>query len=77
MTKFRVRQIKKKYLTKKVYCYKHYDLSLPSRLNEKIDPHFEKKFEVTDFSFKDSIEKEVLNITLTRYKTAKQYFKRS
>ena len=72
MAKFHVRRIKKRYLTKKVYDYRHYDLSLPSKLNKEIDPHQKKQFDITDFSHKDAVEKETINITLTRNKNTKQ-----
>jgi len=72
VAKFHSRLIKRKYLTKRIYDYRHYELSLPSRLNKEIDSYCDKPFDVADFSVKDSDEKETITITLTRYKTVKK-----
>lgn len=72
MVKFHARWIKKRYQRKKVYRYKHYSLDLPARLNKEIDPHYKKDFQAVDFTFKETAEKETVNITLTRDKTVKQ-----
>jgi hypothetical protein len=66
--KFQVRWIKKDYGKKQVYHYKHYSLSFPVRLNEKIDPHQKKDFEVVDFTFKETAKQELINITLAHDK---------
>lgn len=71
MVKFRARWIKKRYQRKKVYSYKHYSLDLPARLNKTIDPHYKKDFLIADFSYKETGEKESINITLKRDKTTR------
>ena len=71
MVKFRVRWIKKRYKKRQEYRYKHYDLGLPTKLNDKIEPHEKKDFEL-DFASRETAEKEIITITMTRNKTAKQ-----
>ena len=68
MVKFRIRWIKKRYKKKKVYRYKHYSMDFPAKLNEKIDPHHKKAFEVVDFVSKETVRQEFINITLARDK---------
>jgi hypothetical protein len=60
--------MKKRYKKKKEYRYKHYSLGFPARLNEKIEPHTNKNFEVDDFTYRKTAEQEIINITLTRNK---------
>jgi hypothetical protein len=69
LVKFQVRWIKKDYGRKRAYRYKHYSLSFPVRLNEEIDPHQKKDFEVVDFTLKETDKQELINITLARDKT--------
>ena len=72
MVKFQVRWMKKRYLKKKEYRYKHYSLDFPAKLNEKIEPHLNKDFEIEDFTAKETPEKEIINITLSRDKPSEQ-----
>ena len=72
MVKFQVRWMKKRYLKKKEYRYKHYSLDFPARLNEKIKPNMKKDFEIDDFTTKETDKKEIINITLSRDKPSKQ-----
>ena len=71
MVKFQMRWMKKRYKKNKEYRYKHYRLDFPTRLNEQIEPHRTKDFEIDDFAYKETAEREVINITLTRNKCAK------
>ena len=71
MVRFRVRWIKKRYKKRQEYRYKHYDLGSPTKLNDKIEPHEKKDFEL-DFTSRETAEKETITITMTRNKTAKQ-----
>jgi len=71
LVKFRVRWIKKRYKRRQEYSYKHYDLGLPTKLNDKIEPHEKKDFEI-DFTTRETAEKEIINITLTRDKPTEQ-----
>ena len=70
MVRFRVRWIKKRY-KRQEYRYKHYDLGLPTKLNDEIEQHEKKDFEL-DFTSRETTEKETITITMTRNKTAKQ-----
>jgi hypothetical protein len=70
LVKFQVRWIKKHY-KRQEYRYKHYDLGLPAKLNDEIEPHEKKDFEL-DFTSRETAEKETITITMTRNKTAKQ-----
>ena len=72
MVKFQVRWMKKRYKKKKEYCYKHYSLGFPTRLNEKIEPHTNKDFEIDDFTYRETAEQEIINITLTRNKSTEK-----
>jgi hypothetical protein len=63
-----MRWMKKRYKKKKEYRYKHYSLDFPVRLNEKIEPHLSKDFEIDDFAAKETAKKEIINITLSRDK---------
>ena len=72
MVKFQVRWMKKRYKKKKEYRYKHYSLDFPAKLNEKIEPHMNKDFEIDDFTAKETPKKEVINITLSRDKPTEQ-----
>jgi len=72
MVKFQARWMKKRYKKKKEYRYKHYSLDFPAKLNEKIEPHMNKDFEIDDFTAKETAKKEVINITLSRDKPALQ-----
>jgi hypothetical protein len=67
--------MKKRYLKKKEYRYKHYSLDFPARLNEKIEPHMSKDFEIDDFTAKETAKKEIINITLSRDKPAEQTYR--
>lgn len=44
----------------------HYDFS--RKLNSKIEPHWQKKFDQADITIQETDEKEVFNLSLTRYK---------
>jgi hypothetical protein len=46
-------------------------MDFPARLNEQIEPHRTKDFEIDDFAYKQTVEQEVITITLTRNKCAK------
>jgi hypothetical protein len=70
LVKFQVRWIKKHY-KRHEYRYKHYDLGLPTKLNDKIEPHEKKDFEL-DFPSRETAEKEIINITMTRDKPTEQ-----
>jgi hypothetical protein len=70
LVKFQVRWIKKHY-KRQEYRYKHYDLGLPTKLNDKIEPHEKKDFEL-DFTSRETAEKEIINITMTRDKPTEQ-----
>ena len=72
MVKFQARWMKKRYLKKKEYRYKHYSLDFPAKLNEKIEPHMSKDFEIEDFTAKDTAKKEIINITLIRNKLTEE-----
>jgi len=63
LVKFRVRWIKKRYKKRREYRYKHYDLGLPTKLNDEIEPHEKKDFEL-DFTSRETAEKEIINITM-------------
>ena len=71
MVKFHVRWMKKRYLKKKEYRYKHYSLDFPARLNEKIDPHMKKDFDSVDLTSKETPTQEIVNISLIRNKSLK------
>ena len=71
MVKFQVHWMKKRYLKKKEYRYKHYSIDIPVRLNEKIEPQMSKDFEI-NFTTKETATKEIVNITLTRDKPSGQ-----
>jgi len=58
-----VRWIKKRYKKRREYRYKHYDLGLPTKLNDEIEPHEKKDFEL-DFTSRETAEKEIINITM-------------
>ena len=66
-----MRWIKKRYKKKQEYRYKHYSMDFPTKLNERIEPHQKKDFEI-DFTSKETTEKEIINITMTRNKTTEQ-----
>jgi hypothetical protein len=66
-----MRWMKKRYKKNKEYSYKHYWLGFPARLNEQIEPHRTKDFEIADFAYKQTAEQEVINITLIRNKCPK------
>ena len=76
MVKFQVRWMKKRYLQKKEYRYKHYSIDFPARLNEKIEPQMSKDFELDDFTSKETAKKEIINITLSRDKPAEQTYQK-
>jgi hypothetical protein len=44
----------------------------PARFYEKIEPYLNKDFEIDDFTAKETLKKEIINITLTRDKPAEQ-----
>lgn len=46
-------------------------MDFPTRLNEKIEPHISKDFEI-DFTSKETAAQEIINITLTRNKLTEQ-----
>ena len=71
LVKFRVRGMKKRY-KKKEYRYKHYFLDFPAKLNEKIEPHLSKDFEMDEFTAKEKNRKEIISITLSRDIPAEQ-----
>jgi len=75
LVRFRVRWIKKRYKKRQEYRYKHYDLGLPTKLNGKIEPHEKKDFEL-DFTSRETAEKEIINITMTRDKPTEPMTKR-
>ena len=77
MVKFQVRWMKKRYLKKKEYRYKHYSLYFPARLNEKIEPHMSKDFQIEDFTAKETAKKEITNIPLSRDKLPSKVSTRS
>jgi hypothetical protein len=60
--------MKKRYKNKKEYCYKRYSLGFPARLNEKIEPHTNKDFNINDFMYEETTKQEIINISLTRNK---------
>lgn len=66
MVKFQMRWMKKRYQTKREYRYKHFFLGFPTRLNEKIEPHRTKDFEIEDFAYRQTPERETIQITLSR-----------
>jgi hypothetical protein len=47
-------------------------LGFPARLNEKIEPHTNKDFEIDDFTYNETAKQEIINITLTRNKPTEQ-----
>jgi hypothetical protein len=61
--------MKKRYKKEKEYRYKHYSLGFPVRINEKIEPHMNKDFEIDDIAAIETTKKEIINITLTREQT--------
>jgi hypothetical protein len=69
LVKFQARWMKKRYKNKKEYRYKRYSLGFPARLNEKIEPHTNKDFEIDDFTHKETVEQEIINIILRRNKS--------
>lgn len=71
VVKFQTRWLKKRYKRNQEYRYKRYSLDFPTSLNEKIEPLMHKNFSV-DFIIKDTVDKEVINITLMRDKLAEQ-----
>jgi hypothetical protein len=45
-----------------------YRYEFSRKLNSKIEPHWQKKFDQADVTFQETEEKEVFNLSLTRYK---------
>jgi hypothetical protein len=64
--------MKKRYKKKKEYRYKHYSLGFPARLNEKIEPHTNKDFEIDDFTHRETAEQEIIDIALVRNKSTEK-----
>ena len=65
MVRFRLCKTKKRY-KKKDYPSKHYSMNYPTELNEKIEPHCKKDFEIESFIHTKKPKREYLNITLAR-----------
>lgn len=69
MVKFQERKMKKRYKTKEYIC-KRYLMEFPVKMNPKIEPYKTKTFDDVEITSKETIEKEVVNISLVRNKSA-------
>jgi hypothetical protein len=67
VVKFQERKMKKKYKRKEYTC-KKYLLEFPVKANPKIELHKGKNFDDVEITSKDTPEKEIVNIQLTRIK---------
>ncbi len=71
MVKFQERKMKKRYKNKE-YSYKKILMEFPVKIHPKIDPHKDKNFDKIDITTKKTPSQEILNIELTRNKTAEE-----
>ncbi len=75
MVKFQARWMKKRYKKNKEYKYKKYLMEFPTKLNQKIEPHIIKNFDDAGITFKETPEREFLNISLIRKKPLEEFGK--
>jgi len=67
LVRFLFRWINKGYKRHVLYRYKYFYLGFPTRLNEEIEVEVKKDFEI-EYAKKETPQKEVITITLTRDK---------
>lgn len=67
MVKFIRRLLNRRYKGKD-HGYFRYVLELPARLNDKVEPHLDKDFDVTEITATETSTQEVLNISMVMNK---------
>lgn len=73
MVRFQFRWINKRYKWHVLYRYKFFFLGFPASLNGEIEVELKKDFEV-EYAKKETLQKEVIAITLTRDKIYKKVY---
>ncbi len=71
MVKFQERKMKKRYKNKE-YSYRKILMEFPVKVHPEIEPHKNKNFDKIEVTAKMTLSQEILNIQLTRNKTAKE-----